>query len=151
MSRQIFRDILVTYYKQLNPEDTRTIKLFSVMNSVKYCLDIFWSLTFTYEERVEQQEAGHDVWILLWKDQCCCLQLIHTASASSPKALESPRVSKLTSSSSTCTAPLLHPEIFVFFRFHVRQVFVSSTRPLALCESSGHSPALFCHGLTQKL
>ena len=51
----------VTYYKQLNPEDTRTFKMFSVMNSVKWCLDIFWSLTFTYEERVEQQEAGHDI------------------------------------------------------------------------------------------
>ena len=75
----------------------------------------------------------------------------HRRRPSSPKALESPRVSKLTSSSSTCLAPLLHPEIFVFFQFHVRHVFVSSTRPLALCESSGHSPALFSHGLTQKL
>ena len=40
----------------------------------------------------------------------------------------------------------------LFFQFHVRHVLeTSSTRPLALCESSGHSPALFSHGLTQKL
>ena len=92
--------------------------------------------------------------------ESCCAKIsvvVHSSSTqrrpSSPKALESPRVSKLTSSSwsSTCLAPLLHPEIFVFFQFHVRHVFVSSTRPLALCESSGHSPALFSHGLTQKL
>ena len=54
---------------------------------------------------------------------------------SSPEDLEPPRVSKWTSSSSTCTAPLLHPEIFVFFQFHVRHVLeTSSTRPLALWE-----------------
>ena len=90
--------------------------------------------------------------------ESCCAKIsvvVHSSSTrhrpSSPKDLESPCVSKLTSSSSTCLAPLLHPEIFVFFQFHVRHVFVSSTRPLALCESSGHSPALFSHGLTQKL
>ena len=55
----------------------------------------------------------------------CCGKIsvvVHSSSTrrrpSSPKALESPRVSKLKSSSSTCLAPLLHPEIFVFFQFH---------------------------------
>ncbi|CAB1413385.1 unnamed protein product [Pleuronectes platessa] len=43
-----------------------------------------------------------------------------------------------TGSSSSC-APLLHPEIFVFFQFHVRLVLeTSSTRPLALWEAAGH-------------
>ena len=66
---------------------------------------------------------------------------------SSPEDLEPPCVSKLTSSSSTCTTPLLHPEIFVFFQFHVRHVLeTSSTRPLALWEASGHCPAVSSHG-----
>ena len=47
------------------------------------------------------------------------------------KALESCFLSKLTSSS----APLFHPEIFVFFQFHVGRVLgKSSTRPVARCE-----------------
>ncbi|CAB1453243.1 unnamed protein product [Pleuronectes platessa] len=65
------------------------------------------------------------------------------------QSLESPRVSKWTSSSSTCPAPLLHPEMFVFFQFHVRhELETSSTRPLAHWEASTHCPAGSSHGLT---
>ena len=86
----------------------------------------------------------------------CCGQIsvvVHSSSTrrrpSSPEDLEPPRVSKVTSSSSSCTAPLLHPEIFVFFQFHVRHVLeTSSTRPLAHWEASGHCPAVSSHGLT---
>ena len=68
---------------------------------------------------------------------------------SSPEDLEPPRVSKVTSSSSSCSAPPLHPEIFVFFQFHVRHVLeTSSTRPLAHWDASTHCPAVSSHGLT---
>ena len=114
----------VTYYNQLNPEDTRTFKLFSVMNSVKWCLDIFWSLTFTFEERVEQQEAGHDVWILLCKDQCCCSQLLHTASALITKS----------SGISSC----FQVDVFVFY------VFGSSSSSWDLCVLPVSRPSRVC-------
>ena len=57
--------------------------------------------------------------------------------------------SKLMSSSS-CTAPLLHPEIFVFFQFRVQchVLETSSTRPLAHWDASTHCPAVSSHGLT---
>ena len=73
----------------------------------------------------------------------CCGQIsvvVHSSSTrrrpSSPEDLEPPRVSEWTSSSSTCLAPLLHPEIFVFyFRIfshlppsHIR--IVTSVNPL---------------------
>ena len=53
------------------------------------------------------QEAGHDVYISLCKAQCS--QLIYT------------RLSKFTSSSasSTCTAHLFHPEMFVFVTLYL--------------------------------
>ncbi|CAB1415811.1 unnamed protein product [Pleuronectes platessa] len=58
------------------------------------------------------------------------------------EADELPGQPGLTSSSSTCPAPLLHPEMFVFFQFHVRHVLeTSSTRPLAHWEASTHCPA----------
>ena len=84
----------------------------------------------------------------------CCGQIsvvVHSSSTrrrpSSPEDLEPPRVSEWTSSS--CTAPLLHPEIFVFFQCHVLET--SSTRPLAHWEASGHCPAVSSHGLTLTL
>ena len=48
------------------------------------------------------------------------------------------------------SAPLLHPEIFVFFQFHVQchVLETSSTRPLAHWEASTHCPAVSSHGLT---
>ena len=87
----------------------------------------------------------------------CCGQIsvvVHSSSTrrrpSSPEDLEPPRVSEWTSSSSSCTAPLLHPEIFVFFQFHVQchVLETSSTRPLAHWDASGHCPAVSSHGLT---
>ena len=62
--------------------------------------------------------------------------VVHSSSTrrrpSSPEDLEPPRVSEWTSSSSSCTAPLLHPEILVFFQFHVRHLLKISTT-LTLC------------------
>ena len=142
----------VTYYKELNPEDTRTFKLFFSHELCKIVSGHF--LEFDFHIWRTGGAAGGRTWRMNPAVERSVLLFTahpHRRRPSSLKALESPRVSKLTSSSSTCLAPLLHPEIFVFFLFHVRHVFVSSTRPLALCESSGHSPALFSHGLTQKL
>ena len=85
----------------------------------------------------------------------CCGQIsvvVHSSSTrrwpSSPEDLEPPRVSKVTSSSSSCSAPLLHPEIFVFFQFHVRHVLETSSTRLAHWEASTHCPAVSSHGLT---
>ena len=77
-------------------------------------------------------------------------EALHTASALITKDLEPPRLSKWTSSSSSCTAPLLHPEIFEFFQFHVQchVLETSSTRPLAHWDASTHCPAVSSHGLT---
>ena len=53
------------------------------------------------------------------------------------------------SASSTCMAPLLHPEIFLFFLFYFTFAFVtlqtSSTRRLAFWEFSRNYPAAFSH------
>ena len=69
--------------------------------------------------------------------ESCCAKIsvvVHSSSTrrrpSSPKALESPRVSKLTSSSSTCLAPLLHPEILCSSSF---------TSVTCLCRQHVHS------------
>ena len=87
----------------------------------------------------------------------CCGQIsvvVHSSSTrrrpSSPEDLEPPGVSEWTSSSSSCPAPLLPPEIFVFFQFHVQchELETSSTRPLAHWDASTHCPAVSSHGLT---
>ena len=65
----------------------------------------------------------------------------HQRWASSPNALESPRLSKVTRSASMCTPPLLYHEIFAHFH-RVRNIINTSTRGW----SSGDFPALFSHG-----
>ena len=73
---------------------------------------------------MEQQEAGHDVWILLCKDQCCCSQLLHTASALITKS----------SGISSC----FQGDVFVFY------VFGSSSSSWDICVLPVSRPSRVC-------
>ncbi|CAB1438654.1 unnamed protein product [Pleuronectes platessa] len=79
------------------------------------------------------------------------VRLVHTSrnmwgtSRRGAEPVEQQEAEPLTSSSSTCTAPLLHPEMFWFFQFH--ELEPSSTRPLARRDASCCFPAQTFHGL----